>query len=112
MSGGPCAQFWCLKPKQKVTHDFVDFVWFFGIFNIKVMISLRFLVMSKKTALVNNDGFVGLGPGNAGETRVVGHDPRNLQAKELEHTVLMALNFFLGPLFLARNNYKQCFCKI
>ena len=76
-----------------------------------MLISFGFLLISK-SALVNNGGFVGLGAGNAGETRVFGHDPRNLRGKNLRGRGFGWFTICLGLGFLARDNYKHCFCKI
>ena len=86
MSGGPCAQFAGLKqskkPKQKLTHDFVDFVWVVATFNINLLISFGFFVDFKHASLANNGGFAGLGPENAGGTLIFGYDLRNLRVKK------------------------------
>ena len=47
----------------------VDFAWVFADF--------------KKSTIANNGGLAWFGLGNAGETRVFGHDPRNLRANNL-----------------------------
>ena len=48
-------------------HNFVEFVKVFAVF--------------KNASLANNGGFAGLGPDNAGETRIVGYDTRLLRVK-------------------------------
>ena len=39
-----------LKPKQKLRHDFVDFVLVFAMFNIMLLISFGILLFSKMQA--------------------------------------------------------------
>ena len=50
-----------------IPQSCVDFVWVFDDF---------------KTIVVNNGGFACSGPGNAGETLICGHDPRNFRVKK------------------------------
>ena len=67
-----------------------------------MLISFGFLLISKIN-LANNGGFACMGPENAGETRVFGHDPRNLRGTNLRGRGFEWFCVLPGREFLARN---------